>query len=30
MDKLDLITDRIPIEDKFEEIKERISDMRNR
>lgn len=30
IDKLDLITDRIPIEDKFEEIKERISDMRNR
>jgi len=30
MDKLDLITDRIPIGDKFEEIKERISDIRNR
>lgn len=30
IDKLDLITDRIPIENKFEEIKERISDMRNR
>ncbi len=30
MDKLDLITDRIPIGDKLEEIKERISDMRNR
>ncbi|MGY5144170.1 MAG: hypothetical protein ACW9XH_06780 [Candidatus Nitrosopumilus sp. bin_32a] len=30
MDKLDLITDRIPIGDKFEEMKERISDIRNR
>lgn len=30
MDKLDLITDKIPIMDKFEEIKERISDIRNR
>jgi len=30
MDKLDLITEKIPIGDKFEEIKERISDIRNR
>ena len=30
MDKLDLITERIPIGEKFEEIKERISDIRNR
>ncbi len=30
MDKLDMITERIPIGDKIEEIKERISDIRNR
>ena len=30
MDKLDMITDRIPIGDKVEEIKEKISDIRNR
>ena len=30
MDKLDLITEKIPIGEKFEEIKERISDIRNR
>ena len=30
MDKLDLITERIPIGDKIEEIKERILDIRNR
>ncbi|NNL58236.1 MAG: hypothetical protein HKP31_02040, partial [Nitrosopumilus sp.] len=29
-DRLELITDKIPIGDKFEEIKERISDIRNR
>jgi hypothetical protein len=29
-DRLDLITERIPIGDKVEEIKERISDIRNR
>ena len=30
MDKLDMITEKIPIGDKVEEIKERISDIRNR
>jgi len=30
MDKLDMITEKIPIGDKIEEIKERISDIRNR
>jgi len=30
MDKLEMITDKIPIGDKIEEIKERISDIRNR
>ena len=30
MDKLEMITDRVPIGDKVEEIKERISDIRNR
>ena len=30
MDKLDLITEKIPIGDKIEEIKERISDIRDR
>lgn len=30
IDKLDLITDRIPIGDKVEEIKEKIMDIRNR
>ena len=30
MDKLDMITDKIPIGDKVEEIKEKISDIRNR
>ena len=30
MDKLDIITEKIPIGEKFEEIKERISDIRNR
>lgn len=30
MDKLDLITDKIPIGNKLEEPKERISDVRNR
>lgn len=29
-DRLELITDKIPIGDKFEEIKEKISDIRNR
>ncbi len=30
MDKLDMITEKIPMGDKIEEIKERISDIRNR
>jgi hypothetical protein len=30
MDKLDIILERIPIGDKIEEVKERISDIRNR
>ncbi len=30
MDKLDMITERIPMGDKIEEIKEKISDIRNR
>jgi hypothetical protein len=30
MDKLEMITDKIPIGDKIEGIKERISDIRNR
>ena len=30
MDKLDMITEKIPIGDKIEEIKEKISDIRNR
>ncbi|QLH04631.1 hypothetical protein C5F49_04380 [Nitrosopumilus oxyclinae] len=30
MDKLDIITEKIPIGDKIEEVKERISDIRNR
>jgi len=30
MDKLDMITEKIPVGDKIEEIKERISDIRNR
>lgn len=30
MDKLDLITDKIPIGDKMEEIKEKVMDIRNR
>jgi len=30
MDKLDIILERIPIEDKIEEVKEKISDIRNR
>ena len=30
MDKLDLITDKIPIGDKIEEIKEKVMDIRNR
>jgi len=29
-DRLDLITEKIPIGDKIEEIKEKISDIRNR
>ena len=29
-DRLDMITEKIPVGDKFEEIKERISDIRNR
>ena len=29
-DRLDMITDKIPIGDKIEEIKEKISDIRNR
>ncbi len=29
MDKLDMITERIPIGDKIEEIKEKISDIRS-
>jgi len=30
MDKFDIILERIPIGDKIEEVKERISDLRNR
>ena len=30
MDKLDMITEKIPVGDKIEEIKEKISDIRNR